>query len=124
MKWHSWRKATGKGTETNRRQGYSRLDYSKRKCVYVEEILLFNKFSQVSIHALTTKIYVVAQQSCVMVGRWWIFGEFLWPPYGIEQAIIFLPWFLFFLSKFQLVNFMVALLHGTVVVGIIQTLRR
>jgi len=79
------------------------LGLFKRKCVYVEEILLFNKFSQVSIHALTTKIYVVAQQSFVMVGRWWIFSEFLWPPYGTEQAIIFLPWFLCFF--FSSVNF-------------------
>jgi len=67
----------------------------------VEEILLFNNF-------VSDFQYVpcedIARQSCAMVRRWRIFGEFLWPPCVADADIVFLPCgfylsiFLFFLA--------------------------
>jgi len=46
----------------------------------------------------------IARQSCAIVPRWRIFGDFLWSPYGIGQSIIFLSCFFYLSLFFSLLN--------------------
>jgi len=51
-------------------------------------------------------VEAATEVACWLVCAWlcWCYVSCLWPPYGIRQAIIFLPWFLslFFLFFFFL----------------------
>jgi len=44
----------------------------------------------------------IARQSCEMVPRWRLFGDFLWPPYVIGGPLYFCPVVSFYLSSIYL----------------------
>jgi len=50
---------------------------------HVGEILLFNNFFRLSMRALVEDI---ARQSCAMVRRWRLFGDFLGPVFSASRA--------------------------------------
>jgi len=64
---------------------------------HVGEILLFNNFFPMVDTCLSCED--IARQCCAMVPRWAIFGDFLWSPYVIGQAIVFLPCRFYLLSS-------------------------